>query len=472
MHKTELQFTIADETELNELVSGKATSLSQKWPDRGPPPHIPSGMIGVVWRDPAASTTPAKPLMLVVGAPDRNRLFNRFSQVRSDLSPISAWCHICSPERFERIHEGNVESDLGGFDACWAGLVIAEAAILAARPVSSLKIASCMATQSYAIGRTFALYGSQSLSGVFEAFDSLQSSMRQADNGRKLVREALLPIWTVLSGLLGGKVSATRDEQDVMDAVRSLLRARQSEISANSVLANHLADIPESELLFSLEITSPEDRLRQFDKLVSRISDTKDSPGRFLKLSFLAGYLATVAAGGTASLKLAEAVSVVHPQITAWAYVLGSVGESVTWTSGFDGLGRLVARELGRSFNISEPPSCDFSLDEGTVLIDRQLGDPLVHLRIKQTRTVSVALFPGVNVIASIADQGYDNRKQATAASATRIPNRRDGAWEVVADAIFPHILPRIDDYIRSQNNQRSEAKTVKKGVQRKLPLD
>ncbi|KUM24510.1 hypothetical protein AU467_29985 [Mesorhizobium loti] len=88
-------------------------------------------------------------------------------------------------------------------------------------------------------------------------------------------------------------------------------------------------------------------------------------------LCFLAGYIVTIAAGGTPSLGLAEQVSGRWPQVLAWAFLIGSLGERVLWNSGFDGLGRLVAREMLKSFRLDEFPSCDIYLEEGEILVDK-----------------------------------------------------------------------------------------------------
>src|SRR5690606_30239228 len=139
-------------------------------------------------------------------------------------------------------------------------------------------------------------------------------------------------------------------------------------------------------------------RLRLFDMLVDRLDRTNERDfARRVGLAFLAGYLATIAAGGAPSLALTESSAQRWPEITAWAYVIGGLGERVVWSSGFDGLGRLVARELMRPLRLDEPPMCDVALDEVQVLVDPQLSDPFVHLRLKQARIVSIALLPGVN---------------------------------------------------------------------------
>src|ERR1051326_1271969 len=104
--------------------------------------------------------------------------------------------------------------------------------------------------------------------------------------------------------------------------------------------------VPQVEGFERLEHASPEDRLSLFDQLVDALNSvTEDAPRRSV-LAFLAGYLANVVAGGAASMGLLEHTADRWPEVTAWAYLLGGVCERRVWTSAFDGLGRLVAREL------------------------------------------------------------------------------------------------------------------------------
>jgi hypothetical protein len=183
-----------------------------------------------------------------------------------------------------------------------------------------------------------------------------------------------------------------------------------------------------------------------------------------------------VAAGGKPSLKLAETLSNRWPEITAWAYAIGGIGEDVFWTSGFDGLGRLVARELTRAFRLDEPPTCDLTLEEAAVLIDTKLSDPLVHLRIKQARIVTIAVLPGVNVFVSIAESPVQEFPKDSARNERQGPyspviaNRDSGS--AIVDALWPYILLRLEDYLKSaQGGSQGSRNKRKAGSQSHLPL-
>lgn len=463
-----LRFAVLDEAGFNGIAAGQFVVEGVSWPEQG---RLNRGLqegIGVVWRERPGRLPSVRPVMIVVSEMDQRRLFGRFAQVRSDLSPLSAWCHIVTPEQFERIHSSCVESDLDGFEACWTGLAIAEAAILAGRPVSSLKVVACLATQSYAIGRAFALWGPRSITSILEVFDNAQKGLRHGESTLQGIRETLTPIWNIMSALLGGKVSINGDERHIVTAIRAIQRAKSTGLASEIAIFDEFRDFPAAEFLRRLDTMSPEERLRQFDKIVDGMADEPTTSGKFTKLAFLAGFLATIAAGGASSLRLAEGVSNRYPQITAWSYVIGGIGESITWTSAFDGLGRMVSREFGRAFYASEAPACDFSVSEAAVLIDRQLSDPLVHLRVKQLRTVAVALYPGVNIVVPLHDQFVEQqRTQNNPPASAQV--RSESVLDDLAATLFPRMLPYLEEYLGISDNRKITSKAGRKNTQRKL---
>ena len=212
-----------------------------------------------------------------------------------------------------------------------------------------------------------------------------------------------------------------------------------------------LREVPEAEAFERLTEMTPEQRLRLFDLFTSALEEADvENSARRGGLGLLAGYLATVAAGGTASLGLVEQMAGRFPELTTWAYLTGSIGERITWTSAFDGLGRLVARELRRPLRLDEPPTCDFAVEEGLALADPRLKEPLVYLKIKQARLLSVALFPGVNVAIPAADStveedGSLDRKMESGTVATLGKYGENGSlFPLLAEALWPFIRPKV----------------------------
>jgi hypothetical protein len=278
--------------------------------------------------------------------------------------------------------------------------------------------------------------------------------------------QRLEPIWSALlavadgPNLLGSSPTAR--------AVRGLLEARSSRNEQEHlVLAEILSGWSEYSRLTKLSSASPEERVKFFDDVVATLRGSSGRPADRDVAFFVSAYLATVAAGGRPSLALAEGVAKEFPEVLAWAYAIGGIGEPVSWASGFQGLGRFVSRELMRAFRIDDAPVCDFSFDEANFLVDKQLADPLALLKIKQQRLVTVALFPGVNVTVPIAEAsepaaGYQTRPAE--------PARETREVETLVGFLWPAIRQRL---IQEGFSQGGQAKTSrKKATPGKLPVD
>lgn len=469
----DLVFISASEGELNKLAHGNLAGNYVDWGSRSFRPRLNATEFGVV-----AAVLPqlgnfTQPLALIVAPEQQRRLFGRFSTIRGDLSPLTSWCHVFSPAMFDRMEEVRRFASLGTFASCWSALAVAEASLASERRAEKLMAAAATATQSFALARTLALWPAISSNDVLDRYDQANLLLRSGTTGIGRLRPTLEPIWRALRTVTAASNDARSDRSSAVRALMRLHDARREKYETEHLaLAAAFDDLPEVQVIERLSDISPEDRVQLFDHLVHLIADASKEPQRHSDLSFLAGYLCTVAAGGSPSLGLAESVSKAHPQILAWAYVVGSVGENVTWTSSFEGLGRLISRELLRQFSIDDAPVCDFAIDEAVVLTDPQLKEPLVHLKLKQSRVVSVALFPGVNVSVPLGDQN-DAGRPAMSRNAGRTNESAsledDRSLRALADALWPHLVDRV---LGAKNStQNKPAKRV--GVyQRKLPLE
>lgn len=473
----ELLYVSASERELNELLEGRSAGYPITWRGRYSSQRLSGGEFGVLWREPRSKTEPVRPLTLVSPPEEMRRLFGRMAQLRPDLSPISAWCHVLPPARFAQLDEPTRPADLIGLEAAWTGVSIAEALLLSERTLSKLRLAACLATQSFAIARTVALWESATTTEILDRYDAANKLMRTGGSGAHRLRASLMPVWAALVAATSVGTNAT-EHRNVVEAIQALIEARAERPNEDEgdAVYRALRSLPEAEFLRNLQKLTPEARVKEFDQIIRALSktDTADAALRN-ELCFLAGYLATVVAGGAPSLAMAEDISQSWPAVTAWAYAIGGLGERRTWTSSFDGLGRLVARELSRPLRLDEPPTCDFALDEAVMLVDPQLSDPLVHLRIKQMRVVTVSLLPGVNVSISLAEPVEPRRSQPEASprqSAQTLSYERD-FLAGMADALWPYLEPRIAGVTGgTSSGSKAMFKRNKKNPQQKLPLD
>jgi hypothetical protein len=279
--------------------------------------------------------------------------------------------------------------------------------------------------------------------------------------------------------------------QPIVDSLRALENARSERDTeeARRFAAPLLRIVPEASEFVRVLALPPEHLLRVYDRFVESLgtADGERESVRRCALALLAGYMTTIAAGGSPSLSLAESDATRLPEITAWAYVVGGIGERVTWTSSFDGLGRLVAREMMRPLRLDEAPTCDCALDEALVLADPELQDPLVHLRIKQARVATVALLPGVNVAVAIGEAGAQEggrpetpRRDHQAEAAVPGRSNRD-LLAALADAVWPYLRGRVEDCAMSTRSpdisprdweSRANRGRRRPGSQPRLPLD
>ena len=465
----EIRYITADEREMDLLLAGELAGAISLNVDRciGPRP-LSQGQTGVIVIEEGLDRV-VRPVALIAQDENLRRLFGRYAQLRTDLSPITSWCHVLTPSLGDGIYDGVTRSaDYRGTEAAWTGLIVAEAILLGERPLSSIRVSSCFASQTFAVARSKGLWGNLSRDTVLKRFDEANrlcrgESTSHRNQARMLtVRASLQPMWASLASIVDGASSVSKDAaiRPLVDALKALALARAQKTGSESraFVEPLVCLVPESTMFASLEDASPEERLQLFDRLIDTLkrSDEASTILQRQAVALLAGYLATVVAGGSPSLALVERHADRWPELMAWAYLVGGIGEKIVWTSSFDGLGRLVARELGRPFRLDEPPTCDFGYDEAAVLADPKLSDSLVHLRIKQARILSVSILPGVNISIPIADGAVGAIKPETARAGRPIESAsldEASPWAALADSLWPYLRGRMIESMRLKDS-------------------
>ncbi|MGP4673625.1 hypothetical protein ACSV5N_16870 [Agrobacterium salinitolerans] len=465
MMTKDIFLTWAAESELNSLMNGQIAGDLVPWPSMARMDSS-NDRVGVLLMVPDGDAERLQPLALVVPENQRRRLFTRFATLRDDVSPISAWSHVMNPALFDLVDDLDRTPSLDGLESCWAGLIVAEALILSRRPVQSLRAPACFATMSFSIGRAQALWPRVKRDEVIDRFEVANSLVRSSPPQHSLIKE-FQPIWSILAD---APLSYGSSRNPIGTALLGLREARwNDELNPYLLVSQALSAWPESSLIAEFGQLHPEARVQAFDHIMEEIRRGPKTGERRDMLSFIAGFVASVAAGGAPSLGLAEAVANEFPAVLAWAYVLIGARQKIAWSSTFSGLGRLVTRELARPFHFSEPPQCDFALDEAMSVIDRQLSDPFVHLRLKQ-RGISVALLPGVNLTLPMQET------PVTAVATARQSNRHGSLTENrsdlsrLADDLWPHLVERIKQEIGKHSKTSSTRK--KSTAQGKFSLE
>ncbi|MCW8282629.1 hypothetical protein K7A42_17165 [Agrobacterium sp. InxBP2] len=466
MSMDEILFLVAQESQVNDIVTGVYSGSSQPW-SYYQYSKIGRDEVGVVAKA-SRHSDHIQPLVFVVPDEAQKRLFTRFASLRSEFSPLTSWGHIVNRRLFEHLEETKRVPSFSNLVASWSGLVVAEAVLLAGRSPDKLKIASCFATATFAVARAVALWPSLSVADIREKYYDCNRLIRGGATPNLQVTKRLEPIWM---SLLEAGEGAAYPSSKTTSAILALQQARENR-SESEHLALHevLSAWPEFSFLKELDTLGPEDRVHLFDHLMNELRSSRKVGERQELLAFAAAYVTTIAAGGTPSLGLAEQVANDWPEVLAWAYVIGGVGERVLWTSSFVGLGRLIWRELSRPLYLDEPPTCDFAFDEAMYLVDRQLSDPLVHLKVKQQRLLSVALYPGVNISVPLPDAV----EQTSNPNRANTPPRASRELDQLVNALWPLIEDRLSEegYTSAVRSGRAGASSRKKAGQARLPLD
>ncbi len=78
---------------------------------------------------------------------------------------------------------------------------------------------------------------------------------------------------------------------------------------------------------------------------------------------------------------------------------------------------------------------------------------------MKQARLLTVELLPGVNVSIPIGEPGVQSQPKPETTTNARVPERstRDPIG-VLAEAIWPHIRARLDDYLSGSQRQEDSS--------------
>ena len=305
LHK-DYRYIIARDSELDELLrGGKHTGLVHA--DSFASDSLRSGQVGVLVALEETSTLPLRPLAIVCRDDDVRRLFGRYAHVRTDFSPLTAWCHLLGPTFCRNMEGVTREPRFASAVAAWSGLIVAETLLLSGRPLKSIRISACLASATYAVCRTLALWDNLTLESIVERFDAANTLCRgtgavSRDRGRlSHVRSVFVPMWRCLGTLSSNQPDTSEEEVfPLIMALNALQEARacSDPNEASQFVGPLLTAIPEAQDFRRLPEIAPESRLELFDDLVNIFRKTdRTAFVRRNALGLVIGYLATVAAG-------------------------------------------------------------------------------------------------------------------------------------------------------------------------------
>lgn len=404
-------------------------------------PRMSAGDTIVFWAPEAR-----RPSVIVVRQEDRDELFNWASTYHRDLSPLTSWCHVLTPDEMARLSSDGARSraDLLGFEAAWAGAAIAESMVHSQRSYEAISVPACLATDTFAVARAASLYGSQSaLSDTIGKLDKVRERIRKGPNRWRPAES--IPI-SVLLRLLPVAPLPRSHLEEVLATICLKIHNRPEEDSGN-ILAENLRELsqfaPQIRSFNTIDDMPAERRVRLLREIPSWIKEGRNHDERNI-LTFFAGYIISRVGGAERDLRLAEGFGSLYPLVLTWAAVLGGLGASFYWSDAFGGIGRLVARELARSVDVLEAPTADISADELLVLAVRDGG--VVRFRTALRHVATVSLRPGVVVQFSTTDDDRTVRSELVRTPPVDPLIPGSSQTRQLAEQLFPHLLRMFQD--------------------------
>jgi hypothetical protein len=286
----------------------------------------------------------------------------------------------------------------------------------------------------------------------------------KVDRVRELLRSSVtqpkpfanLPSSVLLRLLPDAPPTASRLQEKLVKACKHI---EQSPTNSSPGVFEEVSEIaPQLSGLQSVDEISAEQRVRVLRDL-SMLAG-KASSEALQVIHFSAGYIISRIGGAERDLRLAETFEEGYPNVLTWAAVLGGLGATTYWSDAFSGIGRLVARELSRSFDLSEPPSSDISADELFVLAGPDRRGARFRTASRQSASVSLRL--GVVTQLSLIEEERKSELARTASqpkSTGEVSEYRKA--QNLAQQLFPFIKNLlIDEGFEPQREKRNFRKT------------
>lgn len=458
MSKNDLSFSLVSREELASVLRGESEARDRASVEMLSLPQeksLKSQML--VWHEQSP-----RPVAVVVGSSQaRDELLAWLVTFHSDLAPLTSWCYLLSSEDFERYYrDGSRYPSLNGLEAAWLGAIIADAMSSSTRDVASLSLSACLSTETFAAARAVALYGPKTGQNAIERLEMAKQSFQQrsmSGGGRqRLIIEVLLSL------MPGGSSPSSRNGELVTSACRSLAITEQNtHFLPDAIVRNFIEVSPIFDQMGLIEKMPAENRVRFLRRIKEATLDA--FPGDVEVYNFVAGYVISRIGGAERDFRLAQDFKD-RANVLAWAAITGGLGVETFWTSAFDGLGRLLAKELLRPLFLSEFPDADISLDEIRYL---EPNGGKLPFRTTSRNAAIVALQPGVNVTVALTE--IDRSPSRNTASSQRELYQQQMPLDLNStqiDALVERLLPLLERRLitstKSTRYSKSGSKSVK----------
>ena len=459
MSNPHLQFALVPRDELGAVLRATGKPIKQFLGPSSMLPRVGSKEVIVVWSGGAP-----RPCAIAAGESNRLELYNWATSFHTDLSPLSSWCHVVAPDDLRPLSEGALTANLHGLEAAWTGVVIAEAMWLSGRGYEDLTQLTCFATDSFVMGRLAALYGPDAASDKkLEVVSKAHERLRPSSVRR---RSAMSGIWRTLVSLMPGSFSPGT-------TVGSILQKACSDLNQRSVDGDKAPELRSDTVTMIASVTPPLTKLRELPQMSAeeRVVYLREIRDQFPKgernddvqlMAFAAGYIISRIGGGQRDLRLAEAFEPDAPDVRGWAAMLGGLGHVPAWTDAYDGLGRLVSRELMRSFHLADPPTCDGAAEEVLVIVEPDRSSTRSRVRTGHRNVAALSLMPGVVAYLSTSEEEREKARASSATFAMADPLSLVGQdpklLKSLASQLWPHLRPLVSSELSKRDKHRKKS--------------
>jgi hypothetical protein len=358
-------------------------------------PPVRGGAVGS-W-----SATPGDPLaeILVVRNEDFLDTLAWLNSFFSGLSPITQWCRVLPQSEAERIAGRSPAVTLGRMLGAWVGAILAECSVQAGGVQNLREVpgSAAASTATFAAGRAAAVWNQDSnFAEIARRHDELSQGLR--DGSRPLAAEALVPLWSVLSGRVDRAAHNDRRALEPLVAILSSLAHKVDEVEPAELVAKTAMQARDyfdlSELTECAQGPQVE-RVRALDRLGERLASGPRSPSIDALLGLGASFIDP---GSAVAPELLRRYGRQLPVAPIWQGVFAGAMTPLRVMTDQGGLGRLVAKTLLAADDLQGRPSCDIAYEE----ISRWItpGRSLkLDLRGMSARFVSVELVAGVTCV-------------------------------------------------------------------------
>lgn len=407
-----LQVAIVERGKLVDVLRGavdpraEAVNLANgKVPGKLKTPHVGVGYLDIHFG--------RLPHFLVLPNSDFKEFYAWVNTYCPFVTPLSQWCRVVPQNDLPRVGTLEISPSYGNTITAWAGAIVGEAFLNvgSCAKLAEISVGALQACWTYVAAKTFGLWGTGQIG--LESVERYGAARKILGAGREGNHFDYIEIWKVLEILsIGASSKVTDVSPEVELTIHACNDIQENGFVSREIVSQIVKELDWSKKLVDFEHIGAEQRVRLFDTAISNLFDhEKKSPASFRTLKeFTVSYFAA-RIGGSASnhLLLLEKFLGAFPMLGVWYGIVSGLYRPEVWGSEFDGLGRLVEKELNYPLRFDDPPRCDISFDELRTLAGPNSEISSLGFRGATKKTLNVEVALGVNGMVRLPETTQDD---------------------------------------------------------------